>query len=95
MVYKLKEIKQNQDKIRYEFNSEAEKLLKFYNDSLEKYINSNFTSKIEDLNKRIKHIRDLKTNKTEKYRKLESLQIECNDLIRELSNEIIDSARIS
>ena len=90
-----KEIKENQDKIRYEFNSEAEKLLKFYNDSLEKYINSNFTSKIEDLNKRIKHIRDLKTNKTEKYRKLESLQIECNDLIRELSNEIIDNARIS
>ncbi len=81
---RVKDLKENREKIRAIFNSAAEELEDYYMKSLKEYTEGAIMPRIEQINQSISDIRQLRIGKTENCKKMALLEDHCRALISEI-----------
>ena len=81
---RVKELKENREKIRAIFNSAAEELEDYYMKCLKGYTDSAIMPRIEQITQSISNIRQLRIGKTENCKKMARLEEKCRALISEI-----------
>lgn len=81
---RVKELKENREKIRAIFNSASDELEDYYMKSLKEYIDNSIMPRIEQINQSISDIRQLRVGKTENCKKMALLEEHCRKLISEI-----------
>ncbi|MBO6206370.1 MAG: 50S ribosome-binding GTPase [Lachnospiraceae bacterium] len=81
---RVKELKENREKIRAIFNSVAEELEDYYMKSLNEYTRASIMPRIEQIDQSILDIRQLRIGKTENCQKMAHLEEHCRGLISEI-----------
>jgi hypothetical protein len=82
-----KELRDNRQNIRSQFNEAANELEDFSRQYIEEYVNRPLESSITAIDENIQAIRDTRTNRSETCRQLEDLQEECRLLIQDIYSE--------
>lgn len=81
---RIKELRENREKIRAIFNSAAEEIEDYYNKSLNEYTNETIIPKIDQIDQSILDIRKLRIGKTANYKQMQLLEEQCRALISEI-----------
>ena len=79
-----REIRSTRERIRASFNDAANSLVNHYKKTMSEFMDENYNSKINDIDKKIMEIRALRVQKTEAIKLLEDVQAECKHLIVEI-----------
>ena len=82
------EMRSNREKIRYNFNDEAHKFEKSFNNSFRAFISEQFDAPIKEIDSKVDEIRKLCDNKSKNCKLLESLLEENRSLIKEIHNSL-------
>lgn len=81
---RIKELREDREKIRAIFNSAAEELEDYYMKSLNEYTTNSIIPRIEEINQCISDIRQLRVGKTENCKRMAQLEEHCRSLISEI-----------
>lgn len=79
-----REIRSTRERIRASFNDAANNLVNHYKKIMSEFMEENYNSKINDIDKKIMEIRALRVQKSEAIKLLEDVQAECKQLIVEI-----------